>query len=159
VSYIHQVDFLRVDAILSKTFNRSYNEIYGVETTFLSKSKGVFVSFLEIIMAYGKGKAQEKHDKSTWQSDVWGFHDKHQGMSMMKSITFIMRCGIIVILRRKDWNELIGHPKDRGKDSSNSGRILSNLGRMMYIELIVNLSSIYLSYLSLLYLNFIFYFY
>jgi hypothetical protein len=82
-------------------------------------------------MAYGKGEAQEKHDKSTWQSGVWGFHDKYQGMSMMKSITFIMECGIVMILRREDWNELTGHPKDRGKDNSSSGRILSNLGRMM----------------------------
>jgi hypothetical protein len=37
VSYIHQVDFLGVDAILSKTFNQSCDEIRGVETTFLSK--------------------------------------------------------------------------------------------------------------------------
>jgi hypothetical protein len=34
VSFIHQVDFLGVDAILSKTFNQSCDEIYGVETTF-----------------------------------------------------------------------------------------------------------------------------
>jgi hypothetical protein len=70
VSYIHQVDFLGVDAILSKTFNQSCDEIYGVETTFLSKSKGVFVSFLGILMAYGKGETQKKYDKSTWQTGV-----------------------------------------------------------------------------------------
>jgi hypothetical protein len=70
VSHIHQVDFLRVDAILSKTFNQNCDEIYGVETTFLSKRKGVFVSSLEILMAYGKDEAQKKHDKSTWQSGV-----------------------------------------------------------------------------------------
>jgi hypothetical protein len=120
MSSIHQVDFLGVDAILSKTFNQSCDEICGVETTFLSKSEGVFVSSFGILMAYGKGKAQENHDKSTWQSGVWGFHDKHQGMSMMKSITFIMGCGLVVILRSGEWNELTGHPKDRGKDSSNS---------------------------------------
>jgi hypothetical protein len=44
---------------------------------------------------------------------------------------FMFRYQVVVILRRGDWNELTGHPKDRGKDSSNSGRILSNLGRMM----------------------------
>jgi hypothetical protein len=70
VSYIHQVDFFGVDDILSKTFNQSCDEIYRVETTFLSKSKGVFVSSLGILMAYGKGEAQEKHDKSKWQSGV-----------------------------------------------------------------------------------------
>jgi hypothetical protein len=69
-------------------------------------------------MTYGKGKAQEKH-KSTWQSGVWGFHDKHQGMSMMKSITFLIGCGLVVILS-EEWNKLTRHPKDRGKDSSNS---------------------------------------
>jgi hypothetical protein len=53
VSFIHQVDFLGVDAILSKTFNQSCNEIYGVETTFLSKIEEVFVSSLGILMAYG----------------------------------------------------------------------------------------------------------
>jgi hypothetical protein len=79
VSFIHQVlderpkrevfdlevDFLRVDAILSKTFNQSCDEIYGAKTTFLSKSEGVFVSTLGILMACAKGKAWEKHGKST----------------------------------------------------------------------------------------------
>jgi hypothetical protein len=45
------------DAILSKTFNQSCDEIYGVETTFLSKSKGVFVSFLGILMALWEGQS------------------------------------------------------------------------------------------------------
>jgi hypothetical protein len=120
VSSINQVDFLGVDAILSKTFNQSCDEIYGAETTFLSKSEGVFMSSLGILMAYRKGKAQKKHDKSTWQSGVWGFHNKHQGMSMMKSVTFIMGCGLVVILRKGEWNELTGHPKDHGKNQTNS---------------------------------------
>jgi hypothetical protein len=71
-------------------------------------------------MACGKGEAQEKHNKFTWQSGVWGFHDKHQGMSMMKSVMFIMGRGLAVKLRRDDWNELTGHPKDRGRDRPNS---------------------------------------
>jgi hypothetical protein len=121
VSSIHQVDFFGVDAILSKTFNQSCDEIYGAETTFLLKSEGVFVSSLGILMTYGKGKAQEKHGKSTWQSGVWCFQDKHRVMSIMKSITFIMGHDLVVILRRIDCNELTGYPKDRGKDSSNSG--------------------------------------
>jgi hypothetical protein len=97
VSSVHQVDFLGVNAILLETFNQSCDEIYGVETTFLSKSEGVFVSSLGIFIAYGKGEAQEKYDKSIWQNGVWGIHDKHQGMSMMKSVTFIMGCGLVVI--------------------------------------------------------------
>jgi hypothetical protein len=87
---------------------------------FYQREKGVFVSSLKILMAYGKGEAQKKHDKSTWQSGVWGVHDKHQGMSMIKSVTFIMGCGLVVILMNGEWNKLTGHPKDRGKDNPNS---------------------------------------
>jgi hypothetical protein len=65
-----EVDFLGVDAILSITFNESINEIYGVEMTFLSKSEGVFVNYLRIVMAYVKGESQEKHVKSTQKSNV-----------------------------------------------------------------------------------------
>jgi hypothetical protein len=65
-----EVDFLGVDAILSKTFNQNINEIYGVETAFLSKSEEVFMSSLRILMVFGKGKVQEKHDKSIQQSGV-----------------------------------------------------------------------------------------
>jgi hypothetical protein len=57
LSSIHQDDFLGVDAILSKTFNQSYDEIYRAKTTFLSLSEGVFVSSLRILMAYRKVKA------------------------------------------------------------------------------------------------------
>jgi hypothetical protein len=131
VGFIHQVDFLGVDTILSKTFNQSCDEINGAETTFLSKSEGVFVSFLGILMACGKSKALEKYDKSTQKRGVWGFHDKHRGTSMMRNATLILGCSLVLILRNGEWNELIRHLKDRGKGNSNSRRILSNLGRMM----------------------------
>jgi hypothetical protein len=39
VRSVHQVDFLGVNAIFSKTFNQSCDEIYEVETTFLSNSE------------------------------------------------------------------------------------------------------------------------
>jgi hypothetical protein len=41
-------------------------------------------------------------------------------MSMIKSVTFIMGCGLVVILRNGEWNKLTRHPKDRGKDNQNS---------------------------------------
>ena len=91
-----------------------------VEKAFLSKIEGVFVSSLCILMARGKSKAQEKHDKSTQQRGVWGRHDNRQGIPMMRSITLIMRCCLVFLLRKGEWNELIGHPKDRGKNQSNS---------------------------------------
>ena len=39
---------------------------------------------------------------------------------MMKSVTFIMGCGLVVILRNGEWKELTRHLKDCGKDSLNS---------------------------------------
>jgi hypothetical protein len=39
---------------------------------------------------------------------------------MMKSVTFIMGCGLIIILRKGKWNELTGHLKDHGKNQPNS---------------------------------------
>jgi hypothetical protein len=38
----------------------------------------------------------------------------------MKSITFTMGCGLIVILRNGEWNKLTRHLKDHGKDNPNS---------------------------------------
>jgi hypothetical protein len=40
MSSIHQVDFLGVDAILSKTFNQSCDEIYRAEQLFYQRVKG-----------------------------------------------------------------------------------------------------------------------
>jgi hypothetical protein len=39
---------------------------------------------------------------------------------MMKSITFIVTCCLVLILRKGEWNELTRHPKDRGKNQPNS---------------------------------------
>ena len=60
-----EVDFLGVDAILSKTFNQSCDKSYGVEMTFLPTSERVFMSTLEILMVCEKDKAREKKGKST----------------------------------------------------------------------------------------------
>jgi hypothetical protein len=62
-----EVDFLGVDAILSKTFNQSFDEIYGAETTFLSKSEGIFVNTLGILIACRRARQEKSmaslHDK------------------------------------------------------------------------------------------------
>ena len=89
------------------------------------------MSSLGILIACGKGKARQGHGKPTRQGEVHGLQYKCGSVLMNKVIMFIMGYELLVILRREDWNELTGHPKDRGKDSSNSGRILSNLGKMM----------------------------
>jgi hypothetical protein len=87
---------------------------------FLSKIEKVFVSYLGILMACGKSKAREKHNKSTQKRGVWGFHNNHQDTPLMKITMIIMDRGLAVKLRRDDWNELTGHPKDRGRDRPNS---------------------------------------
>jgi hypothetical protein len=131
VEPIYYIDFIGIDAILSSYFSQNCVKIYMVKKAFLSKIERVFVSSLGIFMACGKNKAQEKHDKSTQKRGVWGFHDKHRGTSMMRNVALILGCSLVLILRNGEWNELTEHSKDRGKDRSNSGRILSNLGRMM----------------------------
>jgi hypothetical protein len=73
-------------------------------------------------MARGKETEQEKYGKSeVLPSSVWGWHNNLQSTPVMKNIMFIMGCGLVVNLRRGEWNGLIGHPKDCGKDRPNSG--------------------------------------
>jgi hypothetical protein len=71
-------------------------------------------------MACGKSKAREKHNKPTQKRGVWGFHNNHQDTLLMKTTMIIMGRGLAVKLRRDDWNELTGHPKDRERDRPNS---------------------------------------
>jgi hypothetical protein len=120
VEPIDYVDFIGIDAILSNYSSQNCDEIYMVEEAFLSKIERVFVSSLGIRMACGKSKAREKHNKSTQKRGVWGFHNNHQDTSLMKITMIIMGRGLAVKLRRDDWNELTGHPKDRGRDRPNS---------------------------------------
>jgi hypothetical protein len=88
--------------------------------TFLSKSEWIVVSLLGILMACGKDKARQGHGKPTRQGEAHGLQYKCGGVLMNKAIMFIMGYDLVVILRREDWNELTGHSKDSGKDSSNS---------------------------------------
>jgi hypothetical protein len=39
---------------------------------------------------------------------------------MMRSITLILGCCLVLIVGKVEWNELAGHPKDRRKDRLNS---------------------------------------
>jgi hypothetical protein len=120
VEPIDYVDFIGINAILSYYSSKNCDEIHMVEKAFLSKIEKVFVSSLGILMACGKSKAREKHNKSTQKRGVWGFHNNHQDTPLMKITMIIMGRGLAVKLRRDDWNELTGHPKDRGRDRPNS---------------------------------------
>jgi hypothetical protein len=54
----------------------------------------------------------------TQQGEANGLQYKCGGVLMNKAIMFIMGYGLVVILRREDWNELTGHSKDSGKDTT-----------------------------------------
>ena len=43
-----------------------------------------------------------------------------RSMLMMKSVSFIGGCCFVLVLRMGEWNELTGHPKDRGKNRPNT---------------------------------------
>jgi hypothetical protein len=97
---IDYFDFIGIDAILSNYSNQNCDKIYMVEKTFMSKIEMVFVSSLGILIACGKSKVREKHDKSTQQRGVWGRHNNRQGIPMMRSITLIIACCLVLILRK-----------------------------------------------------------
>jgi hypothetical protein len=89
--------------------------------------------FLIVFMARGREKERQKNDKSeVLPSGVGGVHDIHQGIRMMRSVTLILGCCLVLILRNNEWNELTGHPQRTVEKTVRiRGQILSNLGRMM----------------------------
>jgi hypothetical protein len=116
VEYVH---FLGVEDILSSP-NNDIDEFYTDEENYLFIREVTADPFLSIFMAHGREKEQEKYGKSkVLPSGVWGIHDKHQGISLMGSVTPILGCCLVLILSKGERNELTGHPKDRGKDQPN----------------------------------------
>jgi hypothetical protein len=112
---VEYIDFLGVEDILN-----SPNNDLGEFENYMSTREIMADPFLSIFMARGREKEQEKYGKVKYlPSDVQRFNDKHRGMPMMKSITFIVTCCLVLILRKGEWNELIGHPKDRRKNQPN----------------------------------------
>jgi hypothetical protein len=89
------VDFLGVEDILNSPHD-DYDEFYTDGENYMFTRETVAGPFLSMFMAHGKEKEQEKYDKpEVLPSGVWGLHDNHQGMPMMKSITFIVRCCLV----------------------------------------------------------------
>jgi hypothetical protein len=117
---VEYVDFLGVEDILNSP-NNDVDEFYTDEENYMFIREVTADPFMSIFMASGREKEQEKYGKSKeLTSGVWGVHDRHQRISMMRSVTLILRCCLVLILRKDDWNELTGHLKDCGKDWPNS---------------------------------------
>ena len=81
----------------------NYVDFLGVET-FLS-------TFSKQNIDVGVGMVEE--------IGVNNFKYNTRSMPMMKSIAFIGGC-FVLVLRMGEWDELIGYPKDRGKNQRNS---------------------------------------
>jgi hypothetical protein len=130
---IEYIDFLGIEDILDSP-NNDVDKFYTDEENYMFIREVSTDLFLSIFMARGREKEQKRYGKSEeLTNSVLGFHDKHRRMPMMMSVAFIGKCRLVLILRKCEWNELTGHPKDRGRTSKIRGRILSNEGRMMQI--------------------------
>jgi hypothetical protein len=106
------IDFLGVDDILSDSHNNDCNEFYIDEKNYMFTRETNADPFLSIFMARGREKEWEKYgNPEGLPSGVWSLHDNHQGIPIMRSVTLILRCCLVLILRKGEWNELTGHLK------------------------------------------------
>jgi hypothetical protein len=113
---IDYINFLGIDNILNSPHD-DYGEFYADEENHMFTRKSVVDPFLSIFTARGREKERQRHGKAeVLPSVVWGV----QGSSMMRSVTLILGSCLILVLRKSDWNELTGHPKDRGRNRLNS---------------------------------------
>ena len=117
---VKYVDFLGVKDILNYPTN-DVDEFYTDGESYMFIREVTTDPFLSIFVAHRREKEQDIYNKSEkLPICVLGFHDKHRSMPMMRSVTFIVGCCFVLVLRMGEWNELTGHPKDRGKDRLNS---------------------------------------
>jgi hypothetical protein len=117
---VEYIDFLGIEDILNSP-NNDIGEFYTDEKNYMFTKEIMVDPFLSIFMARGREKEREKYGKvKHLPNDVRGFNNKPRGMPMIKSITFIVVSCLVLILKKGEWNELTGHPKDRRKNQPNS---------------------------------------
>ena len=96
---VDYVDFLGIDNILN-SHHDDYGEFYEDGENYMFMRESVVDPFLSIFVARGREKERQKHGKSEiLPSGVWGVHDRHQGIPMMRSVTLILGCCFVLILR------------------------------------------------------------
>jgi hypothetical protein len=97
---VEYIDFLGVEDILN-SLNNDLGEFYVYEENYMFTREIMADPFLSIFIARGREKEQGKYGKVEYlPSDVRAFNDKHRGVLMMKSITFIVTCCLVLILRK-----------------------------------------------------------
>jgi hypothetical protein len=95
---------------LSDSHDNDCDEFIVYEENYMFTRETTTNPFLSIFMARGRERKREK--PRILPSGVRHLHDNHQGILIMKSITFIIECCLVLILRRGEWNELTGHLTD-----------------------------------------------
>jgi hypothetical protein len=117
---VEYIDFLGVEDILDSP-NNDVDEFYTDEENYMFITEVSTDPFFSIFMARGREKEQKRYGKlEELTSSVLGFHDRHRSMLKMGSVRLILGCCLVLIVRKVEWDELTGHPKDRGKDRPNS---------------------------------------
>ena len=94
---VDYVDFHSINNILNSPHD-DYGEFYADKENYLFTRELVVDPFLRILMARGRQKERQNSGKSKVLPSVWGVHDRHQGILMMRSVTLILG-GCLVILR------------------------------------------------------------
>ena len=121
VERIDCVGFIGVDAILSNSSNQTCDEIYMVKNNFISKNEDVVAISLKFFMACEDKSVHKNQVKLEFShSDVRSFQNNYHNLPIIKNITFVVGCCLVVILRKGEWNELTRYPKDCGKNRLNS---------------------------------------
>jgi hypothetical protein len=115
---VEYIDFLGVEDILDSP-NNDVDEFYTDEENYMFIREVSNDPFFSIFMARGREKEQKRYGKlEDLTSSVLGFHDRHRSMLKMGSVRLILGCCLVLIVRKVEWDELTGHPKDRGKRSA-----------------------------------------
>ena len=113
------------------------DEFYADEENYMFTRETTTDPFLSIFMACGRKKTRGKHGKhEVWQAGMWGLQNNHHNLPMIKNIMFVVGCCLVLVLRKGEWNKLIGQPKDHGKDNSNLRANSLQPWRMMQIGML-----------------------
>jgi hypothetical protein len=97
---VEYVDFLSVEDILNSP-NNDVDEFYTDEKNYMFTWEVTVDPFFSVFMAHGREKERQKNGKpEVFPNGVWGVHDRHQGITMMRSVTLVLGCCLVLILRK-----------------------------------------------------------
>jgi len=81
------------------------------------KSEEIVDSFWEILLTHEWEKMCDNRVKlKCFESSAKKFQVDHRSLVVISEELFLVGCYIVLLLKRKGWNGLIGNSKDRGKN-------------------------------------------